>query len=99
MDEFVYASVMSTEVSFIVKTVLGILGGLLIATGFLPAESKDAFTSDASTAAGYIVTIISTVYLLEHALIKVKDDLQYSDEPTTEVTVNTPPETPAPPAA
>ena len=80
------------------------MGGLLVATGFLPTETKDAFTVDASTAAGYIVTIISTVYLLEHALIKVKDDLQYSPEesdPPTVTTVTPEPttETPVPPAA
>ncbi len=106
-EEVIALIVMSNETGFIIKTVVGIVGGLLISTGFLPAGTKDAFTVDASTAAGYIVTIISTIYLLEHALVKVKDDLQYTTEPDTTTTVtqvNTTPatpstETPAQPAA
>lgn len=96
-----YIIAMSNETSFIVKTIVGILGGLLISAGFLPAETKDVFTTDATTATGYIITIISTFYLLEHALIKVKDDLQYTDEPEkpatpTEVTQTTTVNPPAP---
>lgn len=96
--------IMTAEQGMIVKTIVGILGGLLISTGYLPSESKDVFTVDSTTAAGYIITIISTVYLLEHALLKVKDDLQYTDEdetpasPTT-VTQNTTVEAPAQPTS
>lgn len=102
IKEFGILIVMSNETSFIIKTIVGIAGGLLISAGLLPAETKDAFTTDATTATGYIITIVSTIYLLEHALIKVKDDLQYTNEPETPTTVTTnttvvqPTPTPAP---
>ena len=103
-EEVIALIVMSNETGFILKTIVGIIGGLLISTGYLPAGTKDAFTVDATTAAGYIVTIISTIYLLEHALIKVKDDLEYgTEEPTIPATPETSTETvtpaPTPPAA
>lgn len=91
MKEYAKLTIMSVDTSFILKTILGILGGLLISTGILPAESKDVFTTDATTASGYIITIVSTIYLLEHALVKVKDDLMYTTE--------TPAETPTTPTA
>lgn len=103
LKEVLILIVMSNETSFIIKTAVGIVGGLLISAGFLPAETRDAFTTDASTATGYIITIISTIYLLEHALVKVKDDLMYTDEPSSPVTTNvtqvttTPTETPTSP--
>lgn len=80
---------MNAETSFIAKTAIGILAGLLISTGVLPAESKDAFSTDAATAAGYIITILSTAYMLEHALVKVKSDFDTKNT-TTLITPSTP---------
>lgn len=90
-DRSAILMIMTSELGLILKTVVGIIGGILIALGWLPASSKDAFTIDASTVAGYVITIISTFYLLEHALIKVKDDLQYApEEPATTTTTPAP---------
>lgn len=102
-DRSAILMIMTSELGLILKTVVGIIGGILIALGWLPASSKDAFTVDASTVAGYAITIISTFYLLEHALLKVKDDLQYApEEPVTktapEAATVTPEPTPTPPA-
>ena len=87
---------MTAETSFITKTIIGIIVGLLISTGVLPAESKDAFSSDAATVAGYIITILSTAYMLEHALVKLKGDLTPPKTTTQTTTVTTNPQASVP---
>src|SRR5487761_1808852 len=67
--------IMSSDSSLLIRAIVGSLAGLLIASGYLPSETKDSFINDASTVGGISLTIISLVYALEHALIKVKADL------------------------
>jgi len=92
MKEIAYTVVMSADSSLLIRSIVGVLAGLLIASGYLPSETKDAFINDASTVGGISLTIISLVYALEHALLKVKNDLKDPSSPSVTVTstVNTP---------
>jgi hypothetical protein len=70
-----YVVIMSSEYSLLIKTIVGVVAGILMSNGYLAPDSKDAFVTDASTVGGIILTIVSLIYPLQHALTKAKADL------------------------
>lgn len=84
---------MTSELKLTVSTIVGIIVGLLTATGHLNATDTNQTQNDIISGIGSVITIVSTLYLFEHQLEKVKADL-WTTTPDTTPTQPAAPSTP-----
>lgn len=94
MSEIIYDLFMSESTALLLKTLGGIITGLLVSSGHLDVGNQDAFSQNINTMAGAVVTILSAFYLLEHAFQSAKEELKWAykpeDIPVKTVTTVTP---------
>ena len=67
---------MSAALRLKIGSVVGVIIGLLTATGHLDASNANSLANDFTTLGGAGLTLISAVYYFEHDLVEVKDDLK-----------------------